>query len=222
VAGVILAVTLIFLLWRTWRGARWLESAGWATFAVLVTTSWLLPWYIVWLVPLAALARGYALRVAAVAFSVFVIITHLSVISDVPTAADIRPLLHPRACTGAHQVGCPGVGRRTVPALLQHALARGFKRAYQAERRVLIGRLGRPPVRRAVRVQCRSRSKAFWTCHVRYVLRGRRDFRYATYSVVVDPRGCFVATSRNFPARLPELVLHRSASNPLARIGSCP
>lgn len=58
---------------RTWRGADWIESAAWATLILLVTSSWLLAWYIVWLVPLAALARGQALAAAAVAMTLFVI-----------------------------------------------------------------------------------------------------------------------------------------------------
>jgi alpha-1,6-mannosyltransferase len=53
---VVLVPTIVLLLLRTYRGGDWLENAGWATFAVLVTTTWFLPWYLIWFLPLAALA----------------------------------------------------------------------------------------------------------------------------------------------------------------------
>ncbi len=221
VAGVVLAVTLAFLLWRTWRGAPWLEAAGWATLAVLVTTSWLLPWYVVWLVPLAALAHGYVLRVAAIAMSMFVVSTHIAVTAEVPTAADVRPLLHPAACLGSGMAECPGRGPATTPVLLEHALARAFKLSYQAERRMVSGRLHRRPVRYA-RARCRPTSGSRWSCSIKYFLRARRERHRAVYAVAVDPRGCFAATSSSFPARRPERVLDRTAVNPVARIHSCP
>jgi hypothetical protein len=226
VAGVVLAVTVAFLLWRTWRGAPWLEAAAWATFAVLVTTSWLLPWYIVWLMPLAALARGRVLRVLAVAMSVFVIATHLALLADVPTSADLRPLVHPAVCLRAGEAGCPGHGRRTTPGVLGHALQRGFKRANQAAYRMTTGRVNRRTLRYAL-VTCHSVSVSRWNCSIKYFLRSRRvsvsrQKQVAKYRVVVDPRGCFVATTHQFPARLHERVLNHSAANPLARITSCP
>ncbi len=50
------AVVLIWLLRRVWRGEMdWIDGAGWATAFLLVTTSALLPWYVAWLIPLAAL-----------------------------------------------------------------------------------------------------------------------------------------------------------------------
>jgi Glycosyltransferase family 87 len=53
---LVLIPTVLLLLVRTWRGGDWLENAGWATCAVLVTTTWFLPWYLVWFLPLAAFA----------------------------------------------------------------------------------------------------------------------------------------------------------------------
>jgi hypothetical protein len=43
-------------LWRTWRGADPVRMAAWATLAVLLATAWLVPWYLLWLLPLVALA----------------------------------------------------------------------------------------------------------------------------------------------------------------------
>jgi alpha-1,6-mannosyltransferase len=66
---VVLAPVLVLLLLRTWRGGDWLENAGWATFAVIVTTTWFLPWYLVWFLPLAAFAVRPYQRFAALVLS---------------------------------------------------------------------------------------------------------------------------------------------------------
>jgi len=70
VAGVALGAALLWLLVRVHRGADWVDGAGWATFAVLMTSAWLLPWYIVWLLPFAGLAESRALKAAATTFIV--------------------------------------------------------------------------------------------------------------------------------------------------------
>jgi hypothetical protein len=45
------------LLFWVQRGADWLRAAGWAAFGLLLATAWLLPWYVVWALPFAALSR---------------------------------------------------------------------------------------------------------------------------------------------------------------------
>jgi len=70
--AAVLAVSLIVLYVRVARGADPIAAAGWATVATLVTTTWLMPWYVVWVLPLAALAPGRALRGAALALCAFV------------------------------------------------------------------------------------------------------------------------------------------------------
>jgi hypothetical protein len=78
VASIVFVVALVYLLVRAWRRPRdWLECAGWATVALMACTSWLLAWYIVWLVPLAALARTRWLHAAAVAATLFVVLTRM-------------------------------------------------------------------------------------------------------------------------------------------------
>jgi hypothetical protein len=58
----VFAVTLCWLLRRVWRGELdWIAGAGWAAFALLVTAASLLPWYVAWLMPLAALGRDQRL-----------------------------------------------------------------------------------------------------------------------------------------------------------------
>ena len=44
----------------------WITGAGWATLALLITAGLLVPWYVAWLVPLAALSGDRRLLVAAV------------------------------------------------------------------------------------------------------------------------------------------------------------
>jgi hypothetical protein len=75
-AVVLLAGSLVWLLRRTWRGELpWFEGAAWATAVLLVTSAWLLPWYLVWLLPLAALSADRRLRLAALAIGAFVVYT---------------------------------------------------------------------------------------------------------------------------------------------------
>jgi hypothetical protein len=74
VAGAAFAVVALGLLWRTWRGMPWIDAAAWATVALLLAITWLMPWYVVWLLPLAALAAGPGPRVAALALTVFVVV----------------------------------------------------------------------------------------------------------------------------------------------------
>jgi hypothetical protein len=58
ILGALFAIALGWLVWRVWRGELdWIAGAGWAAFALLVTAASLLPWYVAWLMPLAALGR---------------------------------------------------------------------------------------------------------------------------------------------------------------------
>lgn len=67
------ALLLIWLVWlvrRVWQGRLdWIAGAGWATVAMLVTASLLVPWYVGWLVPLAALSRDRRLLGVTVALT---------------------------------------------------------------------------------------------------------------------------------------------------------
>ena len=68
------AAVFLWLLWRTWRRMiDPLDAIGWATFAVLIATAWLVPWYILWLLPFAALSSDGRLRVATMALSAWML-----------------------------------------------------------------------------------------------------------------------------------------------------
>jgi hypothetical protein len=65
-ATTIFLLTYGWLLWRTWHGAFWLQSATWAILVLLLTTTWLVPWYIIWLLPLVALSGSRRLTVISI------------------------------------------------------------------------------------------------------------------------------------------------------------
>jgi alpha-1,6-mannosyltransferase len=85
IAGFV--AVLLVSLWRCWRGVDWRVCAGWSTLALLLSTAWLLPWYAVWALPLAAVAPSRSLRAATLVFCGYAMLIHLPL-------AD--PLLSPR------------------------------------------------------------------------------------------------------------------------------
>ena len=73
-AAGLFGLAAVWLLWRTWRGLPWIDAAAWSTVALLLALTWLMPWYVIWLLPLAALSRSPGPRWAAVALTLFVVI----------------------------------------------------------------------------------------------------------------------------------------------------
>jgi alpha-1,6-mannosyltransferase len=65
--GLAFGALLVWLLLRTRRGADPIAMAGWATLAILIASAWLVPWYVLWLLPLAALAGDRRLVWATIA-----------------------------------------------------------------------------------------------------------------------------------------------------------
>jgi hypothetical protein len=63
------AAAIVYIAWlvrRVWRAElEWILAAGWATLALLLTAGLLLPWYVTWLLPLAAIGRDRRLIVAS-------------------------------------------------------------------------------------------------------------------------------------------------------------
>jgi hypothetical protein len=70
-ALVLYAAALAYLLAWTWRGADWVRAAGWAALGLLLATSWLLPWYLIWPLPLAAVSRDRPLQLLILALTAF-------------------------------------------------------------------------------------------------------------------------------------------------------
>ncbi len=72
-SGVLLACVAAcsVLAWRRRESLTW---AGWASIALLVTLAWVLPWYVLWVLPLAALSTSTRLRTAALLLGVYFIV----------------------------------------------------------------------------------------------------------------------------------------------------
>ena len=71
VLGVIFLILCCWLVLKSWRGQLdWIDAASWATLAMIVSAGALLPWYVAWLMPLAALASDRRLWRSAVALTV--------------------------------------------------------------------------------------------------------------------------------------------------------
>lgn len=70
-----LAALVVYLLWRSWKQPEtWLANAGWATLGVLIASAWLVPWYLLWLLPFAALGRDHRLQIASVVFCAYTLV----------------------------------------------------------------------------------------------------------------------------------------------------
>jgi hypothetical protein len=81
-----LVVIVAYLLWRTWQGYDWIAAAGFTLLAISVTSTWLLAWYILWPLPLAALARDRRVLAATLAVQAMFIVHQLApLIAPVPT-----------------------------------------------------------------------------------------------------------------------------------------
>jgi hypothetical protein len=61
-AALLFAAMVLYLLIWTARGNDWIRAAAWTTFALLIATAWLLPWYLLWPLPLAAISRDRTLQ----------------------------------------------------------------------------------------------------------------------------------------------------------------
>jgi hypothetical protein len=60
------------------RNRDWLSGAGWATLALIASLSWLMPWYVVWLLPLAALVRGPRLRWVSIGLTIYLVLSFMN------------------------------------------------------------------------------------------------------------------------------------------------
>jgi hypothetical protein len=86
---------VLYLLFRTHRGYDWISASGWALLLLAVMTTWLLPWYTVWAIPLAAIARDRRLVPAILVVQVLMGGTAAASVGS-RSAGD--PPAHPCAC----------------------------------------------------------------------------------------------------------------------------
>jgi glycosyl transferase family 87 len=72
VSRLLLIAAIAYLLWLVWRrGYDWIAACGWALLALVVGSSWLLGWYVLWPLPFAAIANDRRLKVASVALGLY-------------------------------------------------------------------------------------------------------------------------------------------------------
>jgi hypothetical protein len=71
------AALVIGLLAWTLRRGDWLRAAGWAALGLLIASGWLLPWYVIWALPLAALSRDRALIGGVLALTAFQLVNRV-------------------------------------------------------------------------------------------------------------------------------------------------
>jgi hypothetical protein len=70
-AANVALIVVIALLLR--RNRDWISDAGWSTLALVVTLAWLVPWYVIWVLPLAALGKSLNLRRVALIFTAYLV-----------------------------------------------------------------------------------------------------------------------------------------------------
>jgi hypothetical protein len=67
---LVLFLVLELALW-TWRGLDWVRAAGWTAAGLLLASAWLLPWYLIWVLPLAAISRDRTLQLLALVLTAY-------------------------------------------------------------------------------------------------------------------------------------------------------
>jgi hypothetical protein len=70
-AAILFALTVAYLLTWTWRGGDWIQAAAWTAAALLLATAWLLPWYLIWVLPLAAISRDRPLQLLTLSLTAY-------------------------------------------------------------------------------------------------------------------------------------------------------
>ena len=68
--GAFAVVGTSLLVW-TARGGDWIRAAAWASLGLLLATAYLTPWYLLWALPLVALARDRTLVVLTLALAAY-------------------------------------------------------------------------------------------------------------------------------------------------------
>jgi hypothetical protein len=73
-SAVLVVAVGLCAVWARRRHGDWIVPAGTAVLVLVLTLSWQAPWYVLWLLPLAALARRPHLRVATLLLGVYVVL----------------------------------------------------------------------------------------------------------------------------------------------------
>jgi len=94
-AGLLRIANLILVavvLYELRRHRDWLSGAGWSTFALIASLAWLVPWYVIWLLPLAALGTSLRLRRWTVALSAYLVLAFMPATGIVLGQLGLNPM----------------------------------------------------------------------------------------------------------------------------------
>jgi Glycosyltransferase family 87 len=92
VVNAMQAVIVGVVAYQLLKRREWLSGAGWATVALLASLGWLMPWYIIWLLPLAAIAADARLRVVALGATLLVTLSFMPVVLPFLKHHGINPM----------------------------------------------------------------------------------------------------------------------------------
>jgi hypothetical protein len=81
--GAAALAAIAALVWVL-RGGDAITGAGWAFLALIASIASLAPWYLVWLMPLAALSASRRLRCAALVATLYLVAVHLPALGGLP------------------------------------------------------------------------------------------------------------------------------------------
>lgn len=77
IALPLFGLVVVALLVVAWRDGDWITSAGWSALALLLALNWVMPWYVAWVLPFAALSESRRLRYATLLFSAFLVVVRM-------------------------------------------------------------------------------------------------------------------------------------------------
>jgi alpha-1,6-mannosyltransferase len=89
--GGALVVSIALCGVLAWRRRESLTAAGWASVALLATLAWVLPWYVLWVLPLAALSSSRRLRIATMVLGAYLIVSWVPATGTLLNAIDFHP-----------------------------------------------------------------------------------------------------------------------------------
>jgi hypothetical protein len=89
-SGVLAALVFLCCVFA-WRRRDSITASGWACVALLVTLPWVLPWYVLWVLPLVALSSSRRLRTAVLVLGAYLIVAWAPASGLLWSAIDFHP-----------------------------------------------------------------------------------------------------------------------------------
>ena len=77
VAALAAVAVLACAIWAGRRPGEWITACGIAMLVLVVSLSWAAPWYVLWILPFAALSAGQRLRVATTVLGAYLIVAFM-------------------------------------------------------------------------------------------------------------------------------------------------